>query len=251
MDLLPLETGLRRRLGGCRDTLMDIVYPRRCGGCDGAVETAGMNLCWSCLAQVAVVTAPYCSICGDPADGRVDGAYTCSWCAAARPHFDAARSAARYRGPLKRALQAMKYEGQLHLSGDLAQLIMACAGAHYASRRFDAVVGVPLFAARERSRGYNQAVLLARRVADVLGVPVSRRCLARVRATPSQTSLSARARAMNVKDAFDVRDVGWVEGRRFLLVDDVMTTGATVNECARMLKRAGAAGVWVVTVARG
>jgi ComF family protein len=122
--------------------------------------------------------------------------------------------------------------------------------AHYNVSEIDLVGYVPLYPARRRERGFNQAQLLARGLAQRLGKPLMRRCLVRTRSTETQTHLTAAERLTNVRGAFKARWRRWIEGKRVLLVDDVMTTGATVSECARALKKGGAHHVKVVTVAR-
>jgi ComF family protein len=157
----------------------------------------------------------------------------------------------RFREGVKNWLHGFKYSNATHLASDFAKLLAAVVRVHYENERPDAVAYVPLFPVKERARTYNQARLLADALAGELQLPLMRGCLERVRDTGTQTHLTARQRAENVRDAFRVRHPEWVEGRHFLLVDDVMTTGATVNECARALKAAGAGRVLVVTVARG
>jgi ComF family protein len=178
--------------------------------------------------------------------------FTCGPCNHHEPGFDRARSAVRYRGAVCDLLQGFKYNGQVHAAVDLARLLEACVGVHYASVRFDAVAYVPLYRTRERARTYNQAHLLAARVARTLGLTlVPPGSVVRVRDTGTQTGLNAGARRDNVRQAFAVSQPDWMEGRTLLLVDDVMTTGATVSSAARALRDAGAAGVYVATVARG
>ncbi len=230
---------------------IDLIYPRFCAVCDGSVEYGLRYLCWDCLANVDKVQPPFCSVCGDPVDGMIGHEYICSWCSERRPYFDVARSAVRYCGGMKKIMHAFKYENASYLSKDLASLLVACVDTHYSNACFDAVVFVPLHASKERNRTYNQSYLLAKDLASKMGLPVVSTCLKRVRETKTQTGMSARQRMWNVRDAFDVKWSEWVEGRRFLMVDDVMTTGATVDECAKVLKQAGAAGVSVITVARG
>lgn len=230
--------------------LLDLVYPRSCAGCGGEVDAESEHLCWDCMAQVAYVQPPYCAICGDPVEGRIDDAFTCYLCSSATPHFDRARSAVRYNGVLQNVLRSFKYREALWMRTDLGRVMEACVAAHYDPDEIDAVTFVPLYPVRQRERGYNQSELLARVLAGRLRKPL-KRCLARIRPTQTQTNLTARQRATNVKGAFRSRPVQGLEGCRVLLVDDVMTTGATVNECARMLKEGGAERVYVVTVARG
>ena len=239
-------------MDGCRPgPLLDLLWPRPCEICARPAGEHARYLCWDCLAALPLIEAPHCARCGDPVEGAVTGDYLCSLCVDRRPAFDLARSAVRFRGGVRELLHRFKYGDATHLDRDLAMLLKSCVAACYGSERLDAVAFVPLHAVRERSRTYNQARLLAKRLAQELAVPFAPGCLARVRETGSQTLLSMRQRTLNVEGAFQATAPEWIEGRRFLLVDDVMTTGATVAECSRVLKEAGAARVLVVTVARG
>jgi ComF family protein len=148
-------------------------------------------------------------------------------------------------------LQKFKYREGLWLRPDLVRILEACVSIHYDLGEIDAVAFVPLYPARHRQRGYNQAEALAGPLAKSIRKPLLKYGLARVKPTQTQTRLTARDRATNVKGAFRARWLSRLKGRRILLVDDVMTTGATANECSRVLKAGGAARVVVVTVARG
>lgn len=232
-------------------TALDLVYPRSCAGCGGeAAEGSGSYLCWECRRTIPLVRLPYCARCGDPVEGRIDEAFVCHGCAQHAPAFDLARSAARYRAALKELILQFKYNRALWLRADLAELLAACGTAYPGLFETDAVTFVPMHFLRRIKRGYNQARLLAETLARRLDKPLVP-VLWRVRPTGTQTRLSARQRALNIRGAFHAVRPGAIAGRRWLLVDDVMTSGATVNECARALKNAGAARVHVVTVARG
>ena len=157
----------------------------------------------------------------------------------------------RFRGVVPGLLHRFKYGAATHLVPDLGGWLEACVRTEYPRATFDVVAFVPLYPSRERQRTYNQAALLAGELARRLGLPVAARCLRRTRDTGTQTHLSARARAANVRGAFAAVQPAWIDGRRFLLVDDVMTTGSTLAEAAGVLMAAHAASVHVVTVARG
>jgi ComF family protein len=231
--------------------LADLVFPRACVHCGQPPGREADYLCWDCLSAVHTIVQPYCSHCGDPVDGVTGHDYTCSTCKRERIHFECARSAARYSGPLKTAVQTFKYRHGTWLARDLGMLLLACVRTHFRPEHIDAIAAVPLFPKRERFRHYNQAYLLARRLAGRLDKPLLRNCLVRTQPTVSQVRFNAAARRDNIHNAFATRNEAWIDGRRILLVDDVMTTGSTVNECARVLKEAGAAAVRVATVARG
>jgi len=230
---------------------LDLVYPRSCSSCGGGVGPDDSHVCWECKADIEMIAHPFCSICGNPLEGRIDHAYTCYLCSEQRPHFDMARAAARFRGPLARLVHQLKYHEAFWLDEDLSGLLHACCKSHYDLMEIDLMTCVPLYHVRLRERGFNQSELIGRGLAGALGRPFLPKILRRVRDTETQTHLTAPERASNVHHAFSVTRPPVVNGRHVLLVDDVMTTGATVNECARALKEAGAAEVLVVTLARG
>jgi ComF family protein len=198
-----------------------------------------------------VLDGALCAKCGDPVDGVPGCVYRCTWCQREDPAFDLARSALRYRGPVKQAIHVMKYEGGLHLAAEWLPWLLACLRVHCPGVNYDVTVPVPMNVRRERERSYNQARLLAAGVAEALSLPLDAGALARLRETGTQTRLTIAERRVNVFGAFGVPCRDRVRGRRVLLVDDVMTTGATVNECSKALRDAGAASVHVLTVARG
>ena len=154
-----------------------------------------MHLCWDCLARVPTITMPFCSRCGDPAEGQIEHAYVCALCRRFEPRFDLARSAVRYRGTMRDVLQGFKYSADVSVADDLVGMLEACTRAHYSHIRFDALAGVPLHVRRERERTYNQSRLLASGLARRLRVPLAtKRCVTRKRETASQTGLNADRR---------------------------------------------------------
>jgi ComF family protein len=170
-------------------------------------------------------------------------------CHARDPDFDVARAVFSYEGPVVPLIKAFKFEGEYFLGPLLLKDAFASGWMPVELKDVDVVAPVPLHPRRERERGYDQAALLAGSLARALGVPARRRALRRVRYTDQQALLPSRARWENVRGAFEPGPHA-VEGLKVLLVDDVMTTGATASECARVLKKAGAAGVSVLTLAR-
>jgi ComF family protein len=163
--------------------------------------------------------------------------------------FAQARSFASYEGTLRALIQRLKYDGYRPLAKPLGRFL-AEAARRLDRQSFDVLVPVPLHPRRERGRGFNQAFLLAAHVSRVRKIPLAASDCVRVRDTPPQTSLRAAERRKNVAGAFHVPKPERVRDRRVLLVDDVLTTGATAHACAQALRDAGAAGVWVATLAR-
>lgn len=231
--------------------IADGFYPRVCPGCGRVSDRPGRHLCWDCFSRIDLYTDSLCSICGGWAEGAVSHAFVCGSCRHAKPWFDRARAAGRFAGVLREQIHQFKYAQALWLRDDLTDLLQGCLAAHFSAESIDAVVPVPLYPARRRERTYNQAAVLAKELARRIDRRYDGRALARIRATGSQTVLNAAHRRANLLGAFRVLRPEWVRSRCVLLVDDVMTTGATLNECARMLKKAGVRTVWAVTVGRG
>jgi ComF family protein len=237
------------------DAALDLVFPALCPVCDAVLGPGRRDpLCGGCWDSIRRLVPPLCARCGRPgiaavgdAASAMDGEPTCPACAVDPPPFHWARAAAEYAGPLREALHALKFRGTVALARPLAALLLEqCAPARPA--RLDAVVPVPLAPARERERGFNQATLLAERVARAWRAPLRARWLARRRATAPQSDLGAEERRANVRAAFVAAPA--VAGLHVVVVDDVLTTGATAAECARALRAAGAAEVGVLSVAR-
>jgi ComF family protein len=229
------------------DGLVAVWLAPRCAACDAplAAPTRG-PVCAACWADVRPFTPPFCRRCGDPLPSwRAISiqASTCQRCRRQPSAISCSRAIAGYDGALRTIIHALKYEGRRSLAAPLAALMRRdCRDVLAAA---DLVVPVPLHRSRRRSRGFNQAEAIA----VMLGLPC-RRALRRVRATPSQTDLPAGRRHANVRDAFALRRRARIEGLRVVLVDDVSTTGATLEACARVLRAGGAADVRAVTAAR-
>jgi len=231
-------------------SLLDIIFPRFCAGCGKKAGDGFLYLCWDCLAGIKTVQPPYCALCGDPVAGSVPEVYSCAACVRQRPYFDCARSACAYTGLLKEMILDFKYGAAVWLAHDLGSLLYACLRQNYNADNLDCITYVPLHRAKERTRSYNQSLLLAKEIGGRLNRRVAA-CLARTEPTESQTHLTAPERAANVRNKFAARKGADLKDKNILLIDDVMTTGATVNECAHTLKKSGAREVLVLTVARG
>ena len=190
-----------------------------------------------------------CSACQTPFASRypLDGQGLCSLCRLGLPGYEGAYSYGFYDGPLRHLIQLFKFEGVPSLAHPLGRYLVRAVPR---DRTFDVVVPMPLHWFRRWRRGFNQSELLAREVARRLGLPLSTRALGRQRHAAPQSGLSSAARRRNVAGLFAVSDRKSIEGRRVLLVDDVLTTGATAQAAAHALKRAGAAQVVVLTLAR-
>jgi ComF family protein len=225
---------------------LDLVFPALCPVCGASLAEGRRDpLCGACWSAIPRLGAPCCERCGVPLAGADRRA--CGTCLADPPAWDWARAAAEYAGVAREAIHAFKFEGRRTLARPLASLVLAQWGDALALG-VGGLVPVPLARARERERGYNQAALLAEAIAARIPVPVRPRWLVRVRATRAQSDLGAAERRANVRGAFAADPAA--AGHHVVVVDDVLTTGATAAECARALRAAGAVRVGVVTVAR-
>ncbi|MGH7905817.1 MAG: double zinc ribbon domain-containing protein [Candidatus Binataceae bacterium] len=238
------------------DNLLDFLYPPYCVACGVLLPGGGKRrVCDLCISRIARISEPFCLICGAPAlKSALDRAGRCPRCQKSQPNFRTARSAARYtphmdeeEGTIGSIIRRHKYG----LDQSLGRALAECIGELPFGRGvYDTVIPVPLHRRRLRWRGFNQAALLGLEIARRLDCPCDLRALARIRPTPPQTFRNHRARAHNVRGAFTVTEPRRVGGKRLLLVDDVMTTGATADECARILRAGGAGAVDVFTLAR-
>ena len=219
------------------DVLADLFYPQRCVGCS---LRASDVLCRGCFEALPRIEPPVCGRCGAPTAFEV---YGCDACRNADFAFDGARAPLRYEGVGEELVHALKYRGYARVVEKVMAPLMAGA---LGGEKYDGVVPVPLHRARLARRGFNQAELMARAVAGRIGAPLSDKLRA-VRRTRDQVELSAGERRENVAGAFEAR--GSLAGR-ILLVDDVFTTGATMSECAGVLRRAGAGEVQALTLCR-
>ena len=231
---------------------LDLLYPPLCPVCDRGLDAGRRDpLCRACWAGIERIAPPCCATCGlplpafEPASG--DRAPRCPTCVAGAPPFDYARAAGAYSGVLRDALHALKFGGKRTLARPLAALMLEQCGA-VLGPDVDALVPVPLAPGRERERGFNQAMLLAGHLSAASGLPVKPRWLSRRRSTRPQTELTVGERRTNVARAFAASSR--VAGAHVVLVDDIVTTGATAAECARTLRAAGARAVGVLAVAR-
>ncbi len=229
--------------------LSSLFYPATCVGCSGDIERPEY-LCESCRGRAPRITSPFCAKCSEPFSGAITQTFVCANCKHRSLHFDSAVAAYRSRGLVRKLVHDFKYGHQRHLRHPLAEWLGETMNdPRLRGRRFDLIVPVPLHPARERERGFNQATLLAELLARQVAVPL-RAVLERIRYTHTQTAYDRAERMENLRDAFRLRKNMNVRELRMLLIDDVLTTGSTLSECARVLKEAGAISVHAATAAR-
>lgn len=227
----------------------DIAFPPSCPSCHGAVEAEG-NFCAACFAKLRMITAPLCQCCGIPFVFAVEEVMRCPECLESPPAFDMARSALVYDAVSAPLISALKFSDQWSGLARHARMMVGAGGD--ALKEADLLLPVPLHWRRLVRRKYNQSALLAYSISAQVKIPCAIGILQRVRPTPPQMRLDRKTRLRNVRKAFAVSPAAMAEimGKTVVLVDDVITTGATADACARVLKKAGAKEVRVLTLAR-
>ncbi len=218
---------------------MDWLFPATCGGC----EKPGQRWCSACHQQVEIIGMAVCQRCGKP----FPSSGLCPDCVTTPPPYESMGSWGIYGGPLRLAIHRLKYKRDIGLGDFFSQFLIQC----FIDRNWpvDLIVPVPLSKRRLEERGYNQSDLLARPIARALGIRYENKGVIRVKETPTQVGLNAVERKKNVIGAFHA-DHTRIAGARLLIVDDVTTTGATIEACTKALLEAGASQVWGLTLAR-
>jgi competence protein ComFC len=228
---------------------VSLLYPATCSICAKHVR-AGEYLCSGCEAKIVRIVAPFCQTCSEPFEGSISSVFTCANCAHRTIYFEAAVAAYRGRGVVREIIHEFKYARQIHLRHLVARWVRAALDdERLRDCHFNIIVPVPLHPARQRERGFNQACLLAELLSAQTSIPC-KPLLERIRYTTTQTALDRSERMENLHNAFRLRKNADVRGLRVLLIDDVLTTGSTLSECARVLKRGGAISIYAATAAR-
>lgn len=223
------------------------VLPERCAGC--GLEVAGRGFCTACFAALRFIVPPVCVRCGDPFELPTAHNMLCAPCLANPPLWQRARTVWHYEGPSRSALLGFKYADRIEFDRLFAPLLARAAACVFDDPSAT-LIPVPLHWTRLIWRGYNQAALLAGALHRQTGLPVDNHALVRVRRTVPQQGLDQRARLSNTKGAFALRQKNHLQGRKVILVDDIVTTGATVSACVSALLKGGVAQVDVVSMAR-
>jgi competence protein ComFC len=218
---------------------LDWLFPPECGGCGGK----GSRWCQACQSRVEPIGPIVCRVCGDPQTSTK----TCKNCRKIPPAYHSLRSWAAFKGPLREALHHLKYRRDLALGDSLSRPLIGYL--EDLNWKVDLIVPVPLGNKRLKQRGYNQAALLAKPIALAHAINYSSKALLRVKDTPSQVGLTINQRRQNVFGAFWA-NAETIRGRSVLIIDDVTTTGATIESCAQALKESGALEIFALTLAR-
>lgn len=240
-------------------TLLDLIFPPICVVCERGLtgksdkremRFAGYGLCEGCLDEMPWLTSPYCPRCSKPIPSPTTPIHRCGDCISRPPPFDSARSLLVYQEELFPLIHRMKYAPKPWMARFFGFLMGEVLAEDIEALGLHGIIPIPLHLKRLRQRGFNQAYLMARGVARRLGIQVMTGLLIRERWTEPQVGLSRRLRERNVRGAFRALEPTEIRGKRWLLVDDVYTTGSTLREAAKVLRKASAAEVHVLTLAR-
>ena len=240
-----------RRVAQVCDSILNAVFPRNCVGCGLDRKNGGKYLCGLCRDDIFVIDDPICNTCGIPADIDYDypeEGFECGWCRKGGFRFDRARSLGLYDSVLKELIHFFKYRNQPGAIDEIEPFLRNYFEMCREEYRGYSVTSVPLHVKKLKERGFDQSFVLARKIAEILELPLLVRPVERVRETLPQTRKNRAERFQNVRGAFEV--VSSVSDKNILLVDDVFTTGSTVNEVTRVLKKSKSGCVQVFTLAR-
>lgn len=231
-----------------KDYLLNILSPPRCLACNERlpVETKAL-FCYECSKNYYRNDGTTCALCGKPIYENRDT--TCADCKTEKRWYIKNVSRYKYKGSIKTAIQNMKFKRRMWISFEFGRVLCKTVNKEYGDIPFDMILYVPMSPVREITRGFNQSCEMADIISETFKIPLKRNILYKKPGVKTQSGLNRKERIENVRNAFYVRNKGLLTDKTVLLVDDVFTTGSTVNECARMLKRNGALAVYAVTLA--
>ncbi|MFQ5735493.1 MAG: double zinc ribbon domain-containing protein [Thermodesulfobacteriota bacterium] len=231
-------------------SILNLFLPPVCPLCEQDVRAAGSPFCGACHGELCsmLIKGPVCTVCGAPFASGASGGHTCGDCLTSPPPLVRSLSVFAFAGEVREAVHRLKYSGSVILGAPLGRMFRYLPEGGV-DARLDIIMPVPLHVRRLRSRSFNQSLLLARGAARIIPARLDYGNLERVRFTEQQVNLPPKERQRNVTGAFALKRPAQVNGKKVALVDDVYTTGATIRECAKVLKKAGAE-VYALTLAR-
>ena len=234
-----------------KDDILDFVYPQTCPICQNPLKREEKDVCEECWKALTLLPSPYCPYCKSFLEDEDEITnHQCAYLSKPKEkRILAVRSLGTFDDHYQKLIHRLKYDKKIHLGRRLAQRLGEITSQEKDFSNCDVVIPVPLHRARQRERGFNQSEVLAEGISQATGLPLARDILKRKKNTKDQTYLNVQQRAENVKGAFVVIHPDKIGDKNVILVDDVMTTGATLNECARMLLDSGAKNVFGVTLA--
>jgi len=230
--------------------ILNTIFPLKCEVCRQQLSLdAGARICPSCRRKILPIGDNFCRKCGKALQIATDFCVDCQ--GNDTLYYDSIKAAGIYHGVLRETIHAFKYERRSCLGVDLGDIMLSSFHQHYSLNSLDQLVPVPLHKKQYRQRQYNQSEVLARNLSRATGIPVAADTLARIRETRPQFTLNKQERASNIRNSFQVKNRAWLQGAKVLVIDDICTTGSTINECARILKQSGAKEVHGLVLAHG
>ncbi|MBN1405208.1 MAG: ComF family protein [Candidatus Omnitrophica bacterium] len=231
---------------------LNLAYPKSCQGCGTRLDFDNKYyICADCFKEIKINKPPLCIKCSRSLYGLPEISALCGVCLSSAYHFDKAFVCCSYEGLIKELIHKFKYNNRKYLIYLFDKIIEDFMKDKITACDINMAVPVPLYGARARERGFDQALLLSKNISRALNIPLNYNILIRNRNTAQQANLGKTQRFNNIKGAFSVREKSVFNKKNLLLVDDVFTTGATANECAKVLKQSGAKKVFLLTLARG
>lgn len=233
------------------DDISNVIFPPQCLGCAEILHPHGRQLfCSACKEKIKFITGNLCPVCGTTFSNSPAESHLCGNCLKNKPYFSCARAVFSYETIILEVIHQFKYGNNISVGARLASLMADFSFPDVEFTDYSLIMPVPLHIKRLRERGFNQSLILARALAKKWLIPLDFSLLKRHKSTLTQTGLHKTERKQNIKGAFEVSDKNKIAGKNVLLIDDVYTTGATINECAKTLIKAGAQNVTVLTLAR-
>ena len=230
--------------------ILGLIYPPHCQMCGEGLDIFNRRvLCEICYNNIRLNTPPFCKKCGRPRPYESAGS-VCETCATKSYYFDASYSVCIYEGVIRECIHGFKYNAKFALEGLFKNLLIGFAEKYIDISRFDYIVPVPLHTAKYRERTFNQSAVLADHLSKRFKMPLLKNNLIRRRPGMPQVTLSKNKRLEDIRGSFKIKNGFLLKNKSVLLIDDVFTTGATVNECSKVLKGAGASSIEVLTLAR-
>lgn len=263
--LAAFSNGVKEWLKKYTNEILDLVYPKTCFGCKTKLLSGSkIYLCRDCLEKIGELKSPFCISCGSPRPfdysdliekynllEKDNVYYKCPQCTGYKYYFSRGYTSSLYDGLIRECIHGLKYNSHTYLGYTLAEIMLDFALKNIQLQCVDLIMPVPLHWKKYRDRGFNQSLILSRTLSKRTGIPLVNKGLVRVKSIPSQVKLSRKDRIHNLKGAFKVKEKECFADKNILLVDDVFTTGATMNECAKTLIESGAKEVWAFSLARG
>ena len=229
----------------------NVFFPPQCLGCAKiTMDFSDQVFCVECSKKIKFITGSLCPVCGISFPGSPAGNHLCGNCLEIRPYFSIARAVADYESLILEAIHQFKYSRNIATGDALASFMAEFPFPDIDFKKYNLIIPVPLHIKKLRERGFNQALILALAIEKKYRIPVNFSLLKRRKFTLTQTGLDKKQREKNMRGAFTVKDNNLVKDKNIILIDDVYTTGATVNQCAKTLIKAGAKELAVLTLAR-